>query len=97
MSYTMQIPREPARLTVRIPWIALQPDEGSHGVSETGSESTEARARSLRWMESLWDGASTTTWEEHQKEEVLAVFRELARESKREGAIHEYVPWQPLW
>ena len=48
-------------------------------------------------MESLWDGASTTTWEEHQKEEVLAVFRELARESKREGEIHEYVPWQPLW
>ena len=63
----------------------------------TRSERTEARTRSLRWMESLWNGASTTAREEHQKEEVLAVFRELARESRREGHIREYVPWQPLW
>ena len=38
-------------------------------------------------MESLWDGASTTTWEEHQKEEVLAVFRELAKESKGDSRV----------
>jgi len=48
-------------------------------------------------MELLWEGASTTAREEDQKEEVLAVFRELARESKREGKLREYVPWQTLW
>jgi hypothetical protein len=48
-------------------------------------------------MESLWEGTSTTTREEKQKEEVLAVFRELARESRREGEVREYVPWAPLW
>lgn len=64
---------------------------------ETGGERTEARTRTLRWMELLWEGASTTAREEDQKEEVLAVFRELARESKREGKLREYVPWQTLW
>jgi quinol monooxygenase YgiN len=48
-------------------------------------------------MESLWEGASTTNREENRKEEVLAVFRELARESRRERKVREYVPWQPLW
>ena len=64
---------------------------------ETGSERTEARTRTLRWMKPLWEGTSTTAREEDQKEAVLAVFRELARESKREGELREYVPWQPLW
>jgi hypothetical protein len=66
-------------------------------VGDTGREWTEARTRSLRWMEPLWDGTSTTTREENHKEAVLAVFRELVRESKRGGKIREYVPWQPLW
>jgi hypothetical protein len=66
-------------------------------VAETDSRRTEARTRTLRWIESLWEGTSTTAREEEQKEEVLAVFRELARESRREGEIREYVPWQPLW
>jgi hypothetical protein len=48
-------------------------------------------------MEPLWDGTSTTAREENHKDEVLAVFHELARESKRGGKIREYVPWQPLW
>ena len=48
-------------------------------------------------MESLWEGTSTTASEENQKEEVLAVFRGLVRESKSEGKVQEYVPWQPLW
>jgi len=43
------------------------------------------------------EGKSTTAQEENQKEEVLAVFRELVRESKSEGKVREYVPWQPLW
>ncbi|MDQ3913245.1 MAG: hypothetical protein M3305_16030 [Actinomycetota bacterium] len=66
-------------------------------MSEAGSERTVARTRSLRWMEILWEGASTTTREENHKEQVLAVFRELARESEHGGQIREYVPWQPLW
>jgi quinol monooxygenase YgiN len=48
-------------------------------------------------MESLWEGTTTTAREEDEKEEVLAVFRELVRESRRESQIREYVPWQPLW
>ncbi len=58
---------------------------------------TEARTRTLRWMESLWEGETTTAREEDRKEEVLSVFRELARESRSEGEVREYVPWQPLW
>ena len=64
---------------------------------EVESGRTEARTRTLRWIESLWEGASTTTREEAHKEEVLAVFRELARESRSEEEVREYVPWQPLW
>ena len=64
---------------------------------EVESGRTEARMRTLRWIESLWEGASTTTREEDHKEEVLAVFRELARESRSEEEVREYVPWQPLW
>jgi hypothetical protein len=66
-------------------------------VGDTASERTDARTRSLRWMEPLWEGTSTTAREENHKNEVLAVFHELARESKREGKVREYVPWQPLW
>jgi hypothetical protein len=65
-------------------------------VSEVESKSSAARMRSLRWMEMLCEGANTTALEENRKEEVLAVFRELARDSKG-GEVHEYVPWEPLW
>jgi hypothetical protein len=64
---------------------------------ETDVEKARARERNLRWMEALWDGTSTSAKEEVQKEEVLAVFRDLARESRYERAVREYVPWQPLW
>ncbi len=64
---------------------------------ETDSRRTEAKARTLRWIELLWEGTSTTAREEDKKEEVLAVFRELARESRSKGEVREYVPWQPLW
>jgi hypothetical protein len=47
-------------------------------------------------MEMLCEGANTTALEEYRKDEVLAVFRELARDSKG-GEVHEYVPWEPLW
>ena len=66
-------------------------------VSEGQSESREARIRSLRWMEALWEGATTTAQEENRKEEVLWIFRELARDSKREKEVREYVPWEPWW
>jgi hypothetical protein len=45
----------------------------------------------------LWEGRNTASREEDQKEEVLSVFRELARESRSGGEVREYVPWQPLW
>ena len=48
-------------------------------------------------MEALWEGTSTSAREEDHKEEVLAVFRDLARESRSERTVREYVPWQPLW
>ncbi|HZC84234.1 MAG TPA: hypothetical protein VE194_07365 [Rubrobacter sp.] len=64
---------------------------------ETNVEKARARERNLRWMEALWEGTSTSAKEEDQKEEVLAVFRDLARESRNEREVREYVPWQPLW
>jgi hypothetical protein len=66
-------------------------------VRETESAATGARTRTVRWIESQWEGTNTTAREEGQKEEVLAVFRELARESRSQGEVREYVPWQPLW
>jgi hypothetical protein len=66
-------------------------------VEETDREKAKARGRNLRWMEALWEGTSTTASEENQKEEVLAVFRALVRESRSEREVREYVPWQPLW
>jgi hypothetical protein len=66
-------------------------------VREAESKRTELNKRNLRWLESLWEGTSTTAREEDEKEEVLAVFRELVRESKSEREVREYVPWQPLW
>ena len=64
---------------------------------ETDVEKARARERNLRWMEALWEGTSTSAKEEDQKEEVLAVFRDLVRESRYEREVREYVPWQPLW
>jgi hypothetical protein len=64
---------------------------------DTEVERTRTRERNLRWMEALWEGTSTSAMEEGQKEEVLAVFRDLVRESRSERAVREYVPWQPLW
>ena len=58
---------------------------------------TGARTRTVRWIESLWEGTNTTAKEEEKKEEVLSMFRDLARESRDEGEVREYVPWQPLW
>jgi hypothetical protein len=70
---------------------------GGPGVRETDVEKNKVRERNLRWMEVLWDGASTSAREEDQKEEVLAVFRDLVRESRSEREVREYVPWRPLW
>ena len=64
---------------------------------EAESGATGARSRTVRWIESLWEGTNTTSREEDQKEEVLSAFRELARQSRSQGEVREYVPWQPLW
>ena len=64
---------------------------------ETEWERTKVKRRNLLWLESLWEGRGSTAREENQKEEVLAVFSELVRESESEGKVPEYVPWQPPW
>lgn len=66
-------------------------------MSEVESRRAGARKRTVRWIESLWESTNTTAREEEKKEEVLAVFRDLARKSKSEGEVRESVPWQPLW
>ena len=66
-------------------------------MSKAESERSKARTRSLRWMEALWEGTTTTSREEDRKEEVLRVFRELASNSKRAKEVREYVPWEPRW
>ena len=57
----------------------------------------EARRRTVRWIESLWEGTNTSAREEDEKEQVHSMFRELARQSRSEGEVREYVPWRPLW
>jgi hypothetical protein len=64
---------------------------------ETEWEKTKVKRRNLLWLESSWEGKSTSAQEESQKEQVLTVFRELVRESRSEEKVREYVPWQPLW
>ena len=66
-------------------------------MTEAESRRTGARSRTVRWIESLWEGKNSTAREENRKDEVLSVFRELARKSRSEGEVLEYVPWQPLW
>jgi len=66
-------------------------------MSEGQGEKGTVRTRSLRRMDLLWQGASTTAQEENRKDEVLRVFYELARDSKREKVVREYVPWKPRW
>ena len=66
-------------------------------MSEAQSENTEARKRSLLWMEMLWESTNTTAQEEKRKEEVIALFRAVVSESKSQHDVREYVPWEPLW
>jgi hypothetical protein len=66
-------------------------------MSEAQSDSSVARMRSLLWMEMLWESTNTTAREEDRKEEVLALFRTLVRDSMSMQEVREYVPWEPLW
>jgi hypothetical protein len=66
-------------------------------MSEAKSENSKPGIRNLLWMEMLWEGTNTTAQEEHRKEVVLALFRGLVKDSKREQEVREYVPWRPLW
>ena len=66
-------------------------------MTEAESGRTEVRTKALRWIESLWEGTTSTAREEDHKDEILGIFRELARESRSQGEVREYVPWQPLW
>lgn len=58
----------------------------------------ENRRRSLRWMELGWEGATTAAWEEKRKEEILAMFKGLAEDSRRGAEARPFVArWRPLW
>lgn len=96
MAHIMRRCVRTARLLLGFGWLFVGP-YGGRGVGETEDRTTGTRIRTVRWIESLWEGANTTTREEDQKEEVLSVFRDLARESRSGAEIREYVPWQPLW
>jgi hypothetical protein len=56
-----------------------------------------ARRRSLRWIESLWEGRNTTAREDERAEEVLEVFREVARRAGRGAEVREYAPEERRW
>jgi hypothetical protein len=66
-------------------------------MSEAQSDNSEARTRSLLWMEMLWEGTNTTALEEERKEEVLALFRGLVEDSSSKQEVREYVPLEPPW
>jgi hypothetical protein len=53
---------------------------------------SEERRRHLRWMESLWEMNNTTAREEARMEEVIRVFRDLAKDSERGVSVREYKP-----
>ncbi len=66
-------------------------------MSEAQSENSEARERSLLWMDMLWEGTNITAQEEQRKEEVLTLFRILVGDSRSKQEVREYVPCEPLW
>ncbi len=67
-------------------------------MSEAQSDNSEARARSIRWMEMLWEATNTAAQKEERKEEVLALFRGLVEDSSsKQKEVREYVPWEPPW
>lgn len=70
---------------------------GRRAVSEAPREGTEARIRSLHWMQVFCEDATSIAREEYRKEKVRWVFRELARDSEHENQIPEYGPWEPCW
>jgi len=48
-------------------------------------------------MESLWEMNATTAREEARMEEVLRVFRDLAKDSERGVSVQEYTPEERQW
>ncbi len=58
---------------------------------------SDERRRHLRWMESLWEMNTTTAREEARMEEVLRVFRDLAKDSERGVSVQECKPEERQW
>ncbi len=58
---------------------------------------SDERRRHLRWMELLWQMNTTTAPEEARMEEVLRVFRDLAKDSERGVSVQEYTPGERRW
>ena len=58
----------------------------------------KARQRSLRWMELVWEGATTAAREEARKEDVLKMLRALVEDSKRGVQARVFVArWETPW
>ena len=58
---------------------------------------SDERRRHLRWMEWLWEANSTAAREEARTQEVLEVFRGLAKDSERGVPVREYAPEERRW
>jgi hypothetical protein len=58
---------------------------------------SDERRRHLRWMELLWEANNTAAREEARTQEVLQVFRDLARDSERGVSVQEYKPEKRQW
>jgi hypothetical protein len=49
----------------------------------------------MRWLETMWDLHNRISREEKRKTEVLEVFEDLARLSRRRVVVSYSPPWEP--
>ena len=56
-----------------------------------------SKTQSLRWLENLKRSQRLTAREEHRKEEIMEIFRELYDISLRYQVPSVFPPWRPSW
>ncbi len=49
----------------------------------------------MRWLEQMWELHSSITREEKRAEEVLEMFEDLGKLSKRRVEVPYFPPWEP--
>jgi hypothetical protein len=62
-----------------------------------GQKIVTSKTQSLRWLENLKRSQRLTAREEHRKEEVMEIFRELYDISLRYQDPSVFPPWRPSW